>query len=1047
MHLPLRSLLPFLLIFPLFPWLPSASAQETTSRQTDSAQIDPAEQRLQHCREQLQASQFAAALPTCEQAAQQFAASHNQAKQGRATINVGIAYAGLEQHPQAIERYRSGLSLVQAAGDREAETIAISRLVVSHAALKQYPEAIEQIQQFLALARDTQNQTQEGTALVLFARVYVEVEDYQQAIELGQQALVIWRQVGNPTAEAEVLNNLSWIYHNLGQHQESLEAAQAALAISKARGDQNGQALALNYLGIAYHSLSQYQSAIECHQQARSLFQQVDNRNGEAAALNRLGLTYQSISQYQQAIEHYQQALPLFQQAADRSNQAWVLNNLGLLQDDLGQYQQALEYYQQALSLFRQIDHRAGEASVLHNSGRAYWYLKQNQRAIEAFQQVLPIFQELGNRNSEAIVLSSLGYAYQFFKQYQPSLEVLQQALAIHREIGNRDEEALALHNLGVTYGALGQYQQAVEHFQEALSIFRAVNNREREGEQLASLGKLLIQQNQLELAIVFLKQSVNVRESIRGDIRNLSQDLQQSYTNRVAEDYRQLADLLLKENRVLEAQRILDLLKVQELEEYLRNVRGNHQTANGVEFLRPEESILQRYSQLQDTVMALNQELEQLEQRIRDGETLPSATEKRKQELINLRQELNRQFNDFAKSPEVRQLIEQLSFEAREQTLNLSQLDGLRDKLRQLNAVLLYPLILDDRLELIITTPDSPPLRRTVNIPREQLNQLIIDFRQAVQDPNTDAVTPAHKLYQQLIEPLEADLTSANTQTIIYAPDGALRYVPLAALHDGNQWLAQRFRVNNITAASLQELVTQPPVQPRVLAGAFADPRLSYPISIGQRTTTFSGLPYTADEVDALKSNMPQTTAFLNQAFNKAAIESNLSGYNILHFATHAAVVPGDASESFILFGDSSRLTLRQVEELSLADIDLVVLSACETGLGGFDNNGEQILGLGYQFQNRGARAVIASLWQVSDGGTQILMAAFYTALKTGMTKAEALRQAQIALITGDFSAVGRSRGTIMVVNTETGLPPQISNNLNHPYYWSPFILIGNGL
>lgn len=98
---------------------------------------------------------------------------------------------------------------------------------------------------------------------------------------------------------------------------------------------------------------------------------------------------------------------------------------------------------------------------------------------------------------------------------------------------------------------------------------------------------------------------------------------------------------------------------------------------------------------------------------------------------------------------------------------------------------------------------------------------------------------------------------------------------------------------------------------------------------------------------------------------------------------------------------------------------------------------------------QRAGARSAIASLWQVSDGGTQALMNAFYAGLEQGLGKAAALQQAQIALITGDFSAVGGERGdgTIAAVDARTGLPPQVSNNLSHPYYWAPFILIGNGL
>ncbi len=132
------------------------------------------------------------------------------------------------------------------------------------------------------------------------------------------------------------------------------------------------------------------------------------------------------------------------------------------------------------------------------------------------------------------------------------------------------------------------------------------------------------------------------------------------------------------------------------------------------------------------------------------------------------------------------------------------------------------------------------------------------------------------------------------------------------------------------------------------------------------------------------------------------------------------------------------------------------MVLSACETGIGGKLGNGEEILGLGYQFQNRGAKATIpaklvakgiASLWSVDDGGTQTLMDAFYAGLKKGdFSKTEALRQAQIALITNNYSAVGGKRGAIAVTGNSTS-PKQVPSNFEHPYYWAPFILIGNGL
>jgi CHAT domain-containing protein len=292
-------------------------------------------------------------------------------------------------------------------------------------------------------------------------------------------------------------------------------------------------------------------------------------------------------------------------------------------------------------------------------------------------------------------------------------------------------------------------------------------------------------------------------------------------------------------------------------------------------------------------------------------------------------------------------------------------------------------------------------------------------------------------------LNPSNADLAAAGVETIIYAPDGALRYIPLAALHDGDQWLVERFRINNITAVSLEEWDTPPAGERRILAGAFADQTTEYEVG----GTPFQGLPYAGKEVEILQTTMPSTTALFDGNFSLNRVLDDIGLANVLHFATHAAVMPGDASESFILFGNGDAPNLRDISNWSLDNVDLVVLSACETGLGGFDNSGEQILGLGYQFQNQGARAVIASLWQVNDGGTQALMNAFYSALQEqNMSKAEALRQAQIALITNNYDPVGGKRGTIEIISTETG-EPITSSRLSHPYYWAPFILIGNGL
>jgi CHAT domain-containing protein len=587
-----------------------------------------------------------------------------------------------------------------------------------------------------------------------------------------------------------------------------------------------------------------------------------------------------------------------------------------------------------------------------------------------------------------------------------------------------------------------------LEFYQQALAILTEIGDKAAKGTNLSNIGLLVESQNQPELAIVFYKQSVNVTEEIRKDLRVLSKEQQQSFTETVAYTYRRLTDLLLKQDRVLEAQRVLDLLKVQELEDYLRNVRGNNNTAQGLPNLPPEQQTWTSYEAILNKAMEIGKELTQLRQIKPENRT--TEQEQRIAQLVNVQQKIVENFNNFIESPEVLALVEQLNPKARKGDLvnNLDQLIGLQDNLKNLQqkAVLLYPLILDDRIELILTTPDSPPIRRTVQVPKQQLNQTIAAFRSALQNPTSDAKTPGQQLYNWLIKPLEAELKAADAQTIIYAPDAQLRYIPLAALYDGQQWLVQRYRINNITAASLTELNTKPQRQMQVLAGAFATGR--YNFTVGGESFDFAGLPFAGTEVENLAKTVPATTKFIDKAFTPQVTVPKMDDYTVVHLATHAAFVVGTPDDSFILFGNGDRITLRDIQNWSLKNVDLVVLSACETGLGGKLGNGEEILGLGYQMQRAGARAAIASLWSVDDGGTQALMDTFYTALENrNTTKAEALRQSQIALITGNYTSLGQQRGVGVEQRISSSLPSQVVNRLSHPYYWAPFILIGNGL
>jgi CHAT domain-containing protein len=866
---------------------------------------------------------------------------------------------------------------------------------------------------------------------------------------------VLAQTSANRKAEADRLFQQGFEQYNTNQFQSSLQSWQQALAIYKETGNRQLEAKSLNNLGNTYYSLGQYPQAIKSYEQSLAIAQDIRDRQVEANSLWGLGWAYIPLGQYQQAIKFYQQSLavtreihdlPYGDRFASRQGEAIALEGLGIAYRKLGQYQQSIEFYQQSLTIRRDIRDRVGEANSLEGLGSTVYLLGQYQQSIEFYQQQLAVARAISARRGEANALGGLGNAYYALGRYEEAIRFYQLWLTTARELFDRRGEGIALGNLGNAYQALKQFQPAIEFYQQQLTIAQDIGDRAGEGATLSNIGKLLAQQNQPELAIIFYKQSVNVRESIRRDIRGLSREQQQSYTQTIADTYRSLADLLLKQDRVLEAQRVLDLLKVQELEDYLRHVRGSDDTAQGVAERSPEQQIKKGYEAILNKAIQLGKELIKLE-----SIPQPNRTEVERSRVIELRrieQEITQQFAEFLKSSEVMALVAQLRQTTGGQNFDLgNNATSLQDNLKRLqqDAVILYPFVLVDRLELVLVTPYAPPIRRTVAVNRDELNQAIIEFRSALKNPSTNAKVPAQKLYNWLIKPIENDLAQAEAKTIIYAPDGQLRYIPLAALYDGKQWLVQKFRINNITAISLTDFNTKPQSKLQVFAGAFTQG--SYSFQIGGQQFAFRGLEYAGVEVENLARTVPGTTKVLDQQFNRETV-MQMNDYSVVHLATHAAFVVGQPEESFILFGNGDRATLRDIERWRLPNVDLMVLSACETGLGDKLGDGKEILGFGYQMQRTGARSAIASLWSVDDGGTQALMNAFYGTLEIGnTTKAEALRQAQIALITDDVKAIGQQRGLIVARPRNNQSPEVVTNRLSHPYYWASFILIGNGL
>jgi CHAT domain-containing protein len=352
----------------------------------------------------------------------------------------------------------------------------------------------------------------------------------------------------------------------------------------------------------------------------------------------------------------------------------------------------------------------------------------------------------------------------------------------------------------------------------------------------------------------------------------------------------------------------------------------------------------------------------------------------------------------------------------------------------------IIYAFARPEQLDLIVVPPSGTPLHKSIPAAnRKTLMQVVASFRSELLSPskiNTERYLPAsQQLYQWIIAPLEADLKAQGIDTLVFSMDAGLRTLPLAALHDGSQFLVEKYSIGLIPSLNLTDTNYESVKNAEVLA-----------MGASQFTNNQPLLAVPA-ELNAIASEW-QGKSFLNQTFtlNNLRSQRRAQAYRIIHLATHGEFKPGVPSNSYIQLSDT-RLTLDRVRELGWNQppkVELLVLSACKTAVG---DEGVELGFAGLAVQ-AGVKSVLASLWYVSDEGTLGLMTEFYHYLKVAPIKAEALRQAQIAMIKGQVR-IENGRLILSNLNKELELPPELAKlgneNLSHPYYWSAFTMIGS--
>ncbi|MDZ4870886.1 MAG: hypothetical protein CLLPBCKN_000274 [Chroococcidiopsis cubana SAG 39.79] len=731
---------------------------------------------------------------------------------------------------------------------------------------------------------------------------------------------------------------------------------------------------------------------------------------------------------------------------------AQVLDIQGHLQLAQSNAESALNAWREAADIYTQLGDRNSIIRNRINSAQALQALGLFRQAQKTLTETTQLLQNQPNSALKVTGVRSLGNVLLAIGDLEQSRQVLEQSLAVASKLPDKQAIADVLLSLGNTARAQQDSQAAIDFYQQAanatkspITRINAQTNQLRlllETKQLADVKTLLPQiQTQignLPASRTAIYARINLAES-------LTQFKQKSATD--SPSWLDIAQIL--STAVQQAQDLQD----RRTQSYALGVLGNLYEQKGQ--LTDAQNLTQQALFLAQTIDARDIAYRwewQLGRLLKARGNIPEAIaaydravkslQSLRYDLVAINPDVQFDFRDRVE-PVYRQLVELLLQpqgnqtsqanlqKAREtiESLQLAELDNFfreacLDTVSQIDQVIdqkdqtaaaIYPIILPDRLEVILKLPQKPVLHYTAAVAQTQVEKTLDALRQNLIEPDTlvEAKALSQQVYNWLIQPAVTDLAKSQVKTLVFVLDGALRNIPMAALYDGKQYLIEKY---GIALTPGLQLINPQPLQEKTLEAIAA--------GLSQPRQGFSALPNVKLELAEIRAEIP-SNVLLNNEFTSTALQNqiNFLPFPVVHLATHGQF-SSKAEETFIVAWDK-RIYVNELDNLvrnreqNRPDaVELLVLSACETAAG----DKRAALGIAGVAVRAGARSTVASLWSLNDESTAALMSEFYRELADrSLTKAEALRRAQLSLLQNP--------------------------KYQRPLFWAPYVLLGNWL
>jgi len=898
------------------------------------------------------------------------------------------------------------------------------------------------------------------------------LDNPRNALPYYERAYELYERAGNEWGKAHIQNNIGYAYARLGEFHEALSHFEQSLPIWQAARDRNMEANAYNNIAGALEALGYPTQALNKYQQARSIWQEIGS-NRLASAYNNIAAVNHGFGDTQAALDNYERALALQREQKNAPGEANTLNNIGMSYADMGDVERGLDFFQQSLLIWKSLNQKRGQATSFDHIGYAFYLLKRYDDALGPYQDARRLYSEAGDKQGESTVLTHIGMLYAVKGDIAKALDSYEQGKKIQQDSGLKLGLAITLDKIANAYASAHDTERAAATFREALTLWTELGEESGRARALYGLAGVENARGNLAVARDTIGQAIKIIESLRS--RTANQQLRTTLLASKYDYYKLEIDVKMRlseqsaSNAFVEAafesseharaRSFADLLSERSAD--IRFGIRPELAAEEVELKRSLGGVSDKLLKLrgsQDSAKVSN-EVERLKREF------DALTVRYYAVLARIRTESPR-YAQLTQPvpPQASRLKELLDSDT---VLLEYALGDERSYLWAVTRLEVKGFRLRGRTEIERAAENFRELIASYGLPKpgENDKQYVARLREFPQQ----YAQRAAELSQLILGPVAGRIASKR---VVIVSDGALQFIPFEALFVPNEPGAsadtarQPLGITNevvyLPSASTLALVRDVPRGRSASkdAAVFADPvfglnddrvaaahkrtapssqagvklatlgRALRDVDLVGGDSTLERLRYTRDEAEAIMSVVPAGSGMKAMGFSASrskATSPAVRGYRIVHFATHALLDDkrpelsglvlslvderGHPQDGFLRLGDIYNLNL---------PVDMVVLSACRTGIGR-EVSGEGLIGLTRGFMYAGASKVVATLWKVDDEATAEFMKSFYRhMLKERMPASSALRLA---------------RSDIMQARAEW----------RAPYYWAGFVLQGD--